>query len=73
MVYVGPDKFGINLRGWFGEIIHYPQFIPKMKFVIEKHVLSFHLFDYVPTSWVHDEANFEFSYEKWLTHDEIEV
>jgi hypothetical protein len=72
MVFAGPGKFGSHLKDRFGKLIRYPKFSPPMKFQVEKHVLPFHLLDYVPAPYVHDEMNFEFSYEKRLTSYEIE-
>jgi len=70
MVFVGASKFGIQLKDRFGRKVSTPKFTPSMRFQLEKIVTPFHNFDVLPSPFVHDEFNFEFSYEKRLTGDE---
>jgi hypothetical protein len=70
MMFVGDSKFGIHLKDRFGRKISTPKFTPTMKFQIEKLATPFHNFDVLPSPFVHDELNFEFSYEKRLSGDE---
>lgn len=70
MVFVGMSKFGILLKDRFERRLTTPKFSPIVRFQLEKHVTPFHNFDVLPSPFVHDDSNFEFSYEKRLIGDE---
>lgn len=73
MVFVDMGKFGIHMKDRFGRKISIPKFTPLMKFELGKKVLPFQKFDVLSSPFVHDDFNFEFSYEKISTFDEYDV
>ncbi|KEH32328.1 uncharacterized protein [Medicago truncatula] len=73
MVFLGNGKFAITLKDRFDKHIPYPKFTPHVKFELEKHVMPFHLPNYVPTSFTHDQENFQFPYSKKLSAHELET
>ncbi|XP_039683194.1 uncharacterized protein [Medicago truncatula] len=72
MFFVGESKFEITLEDRFRRRMANPRFTPSMKFEIDKDMLPFLMIDDVPRPYVHDPMNFQFSYEKKLTGDEID-
>jgi len=48
-----------------------PKFNPPMKFVIERNGEPLNLFDDIPLPFAHNEFNFQLTYEKRLTSEEI--
>jgi hypothetical protein len=73
MVFLGNGKFAITLKDKFDKHIPYPKFTPHVKFELEKHVMPFHLPNYVPTPFTHDQENFQFPYSKKLSAHELET
>jgi len=65
MVFVGMGKFVIHLKDRFRRKISTPRFTPPMIFQLEKQVVPFHNFDVLPSPFVHDQINFENSYENF--------
>lgn len=72
MFFVGESKFEITLEDRFRRRMANPRFTPSMKFEIDRDMLPFLMIDAVPRPYVHDPMNFQFSYEKKLTGDEID-
>ena len=71
-VFVVLGKFKIRIKDRFCKLICYTRFNPPMKFLIEKNALPINVFLAVPSPFVHDLMNFQFTYEKKLTFDEID-
>jgi len=63
-VFVGLGKFGINIKNRFGNLIHYPSFVPQMKFKIEREFMPYNVFGTFPAPFEHNDWKFQFTYER---------
>jgi len=72
MFFVSDNKFEITLEDRFRRRMTIPRFTPSMKFEIDRDMLHFLMIDVVPRRYIHDPMNFQFSYEKKLTGDEVD-
>jgi hypothetical protein len=66
IVFVGDGRFNIRVQDRFGKKIRCPTFSPPMKFCVDRNAIPITLFNVVPAPFVHDELNFQHTYEKIL-------
>jgi hypothetical protein len=71
MVFVGNGRFEISLEDRVRGKIRAPIFTPPVNFVIDRSWLPFQMMDVVPTSYVHSDMSFAYSYQKKLSANEI--
>lgn len=71
IVFVGNGRFNIKVRNRLGKKICVPLFSPPMEFYVYRNVVPITLFNVVPAPFVHDELNFQHTYEKMLDADEM--
>lgn len=71
LVFHGLGRFNIRIKNRFGKTLRYPQFNPSVNFTVEKNAIPVNMPNIVPRPFVHDEMNFQLTYEKKLEADEI--
>jgi len=71
IVFLGDGRFNIRVRNRFGKKRRCPTFSPPMQFFVDRNVIPITLFNFVPAPFVHDEVNFQHTYEKSLDSDEM--
>lgn len=72
LVFVGNGRFNIRVRNRLGKRIRCPRFTPPMQFAVERNDNQMHLFNPFPVPFVHNEFNFQLTYEKKLDFVEID-
>jgi len=71
IVFMGNGKFDIRIKNRFGKRIRYPTFTPPMEFRVEHNVVPVTPDWVVPRPFIHDEFNFQLTYEKRLHVDDV--
>lgn len=72
IVFMGNGRFGIRIKNRFGKRIRCPTFNPPMNFRVHRNAVPVTLDWFVPRPFMHDEVNFQLTYEKKLAVADVE-
>jgi len=73
IVFVGAGRFNIRVSNRFGKRILHPTFNPPMRFKVHRDAIPVTLDQVVPKPFVHNEMNFQVTYEKRLCAGELDT
>lgn len=71
IVWMGNGRFDIRVKNRFGKRVRYPTFTPPMEFRVEHNPAPVVVDWFVPRPFMHDEFNFQLTYEKKLGYEDI--